>query len=478
MNKYLDLVATSIEEYVDLINKGHDVTCVAFVDEIKKDLFSYLHQNHNATYRLQLAYIYLVYNYCLEDYTKHTFELLSSFDDSLDPIVPFLKYKYSKGGYNFNHNMDYYYNLSREVGPHFYDFSDDNDIERIIYFKDSYKIHCRSVFERTTNYNYKEALRYAKIGYEMGSKSCAIDITYLCSSFSYDLYDLELAFEAFKFHAKDLHKEQYSYTLNKTFWQNDPCWNIIMSFYHNGDYRLYEMYQLMSYKYLNHPINDFALALCYLKGLGTPLNYKAAFDIFSKYENDEDSNLEYSNFFLAMMYKDGLYVKKDLNKAIEHFLKGKINYGEPNYEIGMIYYNQDNITQAIKYLEEAANYGINSNVFNYGRNEACKFLGWIYYHGLKVEKNFEKAAEFYSITIKDGGAMNNAGIIYQHSLKNDKMAFNCYEASYKLKDPAGTFNYAKCFFFGTGCEINYELFNKYGKEAKELGCQEAIDYFK
>lgn len=119
--------------------------------------------------------------------------------------------------------------------------------------------------------------------------------------------------------------------------------------------------------------------------------YKKAREYYKQECDEED--LYYGCFNLAMLYDDGLGGKKDLNQALKLYNKAcEDNNQLACYKIGKIYEKEANggYVKAFKYYEKLCK---DYNGF------ACEGLAYLYENGLGVEKNLQKAKEYYGIAM-------------------------------------------------------------------------------
>ena len=76
----------------------------------------------------------------------------------------------------------------------------------------------------------------------------------------------------------------------------------------------------------------YKLSDCYLKGYGTPINYQAAYNLVSGMYDEcyerflEGDNNKFADIALRMgnFYRDGIYVRRDLKKALEYYLIARV----------------------------------------------------------------------------------------------------------------------------------------------------------
>lgn len=96
----------------------------------------------------------------------------------------------------------------------------------------------------------------------------------------------------------------------------------------------------------------------------------------------------------------------------------------------------------------------------YGDVQAVNNLGWLTLNGFGVERNTEKATEFFLRAAKkrNSTAMVNLGNLYESGTLGGqpdyKQAYFWYKKAADEGDPVGLFNYANCFHHGWGVRKN------------------------
>lgn len=92
------------------------------------------------------------------------------------------------------------------------------------------------------------------------------------------------------------------------------------------------------------------------------------------------------------MYKEGLYVKKDINKAISLYEEASLhNYVYAYNNLGKIYENNKDYQKAFKYFEKAS---------LLGESYALNTLGEYYRKGIYVDIDLNKAFTLYNKAIQ------------------------------------------------------------------------------
>ena len=101
--------------------------------------------------------------------------------------------------------------------------------------------------------------------------------------------------------------------------------------------------------------------------------------------------------FMGWLYAEGHGCPKDEEKALSYFSRAAaLGDGEAEYGIAKIYYERKDYLEAIVYLEKAINKGFYS---------ASRILGMIYYYGLGIERDIDKAKELYDQAANNGNLM-------------------------------------------------------------------------
>lgn len=148
-------------------------------------------------------------------------------------------------------------------------------------------------------------------------------------------------------------------------------------------------------------------------------DYSFAFNYFKRATEFDNNNVAACN--LAIMYRNGLFVNKNINDAIKWYEQAicwGANYDRPYFELGHIYYygldGVSNYTKAFEYFDKAA---------NMGNADALNFLGIIFNHGLSKSKDIEQAIKYYTQAIEKGdkryAPLNLGYIFYSESAYKD-----------------------------------------------------------
>ena len=124
-------------------------------------------------------------------------------------------------------------------------------------------------------------------------------------------------------------------------------------------------------------------------GNGTKKDLKLAYEYLNK--SISLGNIASVNL-LGNMYKEGLYVKKDINKAISLYEEASShNYVYAYNNLGKIYENNKDYQKAFKYFEKAS---------LLGESYALNTLGEYYRKGIYVDIDLNKAFTLYNKAIQ------------------------------------------------------------------------------
>ena len=156
-------------------------------------------------------------------------------------------------------------------------------------------------------------------------------------------------------------------------------------------------------------------------------------------QKDSDANYE-----LGLMFEKGMYLEKNIDTAINHFIKAaNQNHINSLNKLGNLYYfeNKDikqDYKKAFGYFIKASDLGDKNAQFR---------IGWMYESGEGTDKDYKKAVEYYEKAAEQG---NNA-------------------AQYNLGD---------MYEYGKGTEKNIELAKKWYKKAADKNYENAIKALK
>ncbi|MGL5741628.1 MAG: SEL1-like repeat protein [Legionella sp.] len=138
----------------------------------------------------------------------------------------------------------------------------------------------------------------------------------------------------------------------------------------------------------NDPLGTYNLALMYLYGKWTPVNYQKARDLFIEAAT---LNVHEAMTQLGAIYFNGLGQARDTQQALSWYKKAAA-LGNANalYQLGLLaetgVITKLDFNEALKYYQQAA---------DKGNEKAMLALARMYHYGLGVEKNHKMAAELY-----------------------------------------------------------------------------------
>ena len=178
---------------------------------------------------------------------------------------------------------------------------------------------------------------------------------------------------------------------------------------------------------------------------------------------------------LGVIYYEGQYISRDINKAIHYFtLAANQNHPEAQYILGIVYfkgqYIQRNIKKGFYYFQLASKYRF---------HEAHFVVGYFYHSGIYIKKNIEKAIHYYKegSNNTDPYAKNNLAIIYKDgygdeikSRKLNPIEF-LNEAIHQKKDILSMYNLANIYMYNDKSKIDDAidlLFNSFSQFSYSL----------
>ncbi len=238
-------------------------------------------------------------------------------------------------------------------------------------------------------------------------------------------------------------------------------------------------------------IGKIGLATCYYNGIGIEKNYDEAFRLYNESLQNDRTGRAFRA--IGIYYDMGIGVEKDVQKAFDYFriaaargdIGGKLKLAAYYYdgfgvaqdykkaiELFTDIAQDDESGQAFRMLGSCYEYGhgVEKNpqkAFEYyklsaGRNDVGGRLkvASCYGEGIGVEQNHTKAFELFSDVEQydeSGWALRALGIYYKLGIgveQNFPKAFICFKDSAGKGDSAGRVNLGICYFYGTGTEKN------------------------
>ena len=195
---------------------------------------------------------------------------------------------------------------------------------------------------------------------------------------------------------------------------------------------------------------QFTVGMCYLLGNGIKRNYKEAYKWISK--SAEHNNVE-AIHMLGELYKNGIYVSENYEKAITYYQKaGELGAPVSQNEVGINCGRHGDFEQALFWFLKAAEQDYAPAMTNIAR---------IYIDGFgTVKKNITLAIKYLqkAIALDDNEAMNIMGCIFLDGNgieKNSKEAIKLFKKSSKLNNPHAKINLAN--LYEEGCEITQDI---------------------
>lgn len=166
-----------------------------------------------------------------------------------------------------------------------------------------------------------------------------------------------------------------------------------------------------------------------------------------------------NGYFEAATYR-GENMHSKLGKsteALEYLKRVYAAGGDSSFEIGFIYYELDDLEQAITWMEKAAKAGHANGAFNVGvfyakKADTAKAIEW-----------FQKA---YEMGASDGALY--AGYVYRDRGDFDH-SVEWLEKAYEAGNVDGAFNLGYIFDKGINCEVDYEKAYDWYMKAAEMG---------
>lgn len=198
-------------------------------------------------------------------------------------------------------------------------------------------------------------------------------------------------------------------------------------------------------------------------------DYEEAFKYFEKAANLGNSH---SLSEIAKCYEFGWGVPKDLDKAIEYYLKsGNSEKASSVYHhLGWIFEQGKGVEKdekkAVEYYKKAA---------DLGNPIAKNDLGYCYCHGIGVDKDLDKAKKYLkeAANLNCSSAYLNLGWLYLEGKDapiNPTKGIECYKKAYELGNiqalPSLGYRYDK----GLGVPVDYEKALDYYRQGEKLGC--------
>lgn len=279
------------------------------------------------------------------------------------------------------------------------------------------------------------------------------------------------------------------------------CLNALGSYYKGYDnIKAFDYYQ-KSYK-AGYCIGIYNYARCYDEGIGTLVDKKRAFELFS---NGAETNIADCVRALGWYHQYGKFVNASAEKAFEYYKKAAdLGSSQALYRTAQCYINGEGVSvdneAGIAMYERGARlqHGdcltalafayIDGEIVDKDLTKAFKYLhtamelnnpwsfnlyGWCYDTGTGVEKNQVLAREYFLKASKLGQrqAMRNLGLYYENGYGgavNQEKAFKYYLMSAEKNHKDGINDTIRCYKEGIGVSVNTEEARKWEEKLKEL----------
>jgi TPR repeat protein len=144
-------------------------------------------------------------------------------------------------------------------------------------------------------------------------------------------------------------------------------------------------------------------------------NYMKAFYWYSK----SFSNVNPKAFYkIGMMHKDGIWIKKDIKKAVQYFsIASNLGSSDALHELGVMHFvssKKEDKLKSVKLFKLAANF--------HGNAHSKNMLAYMYRHGMVLPKNLEESYKLYqaSALMNNASGLYNMGKIYEKGIGVEK----------------------------------------------------------
>ncbi|KAI8884389.1 HCP-like protein [Backusella circina FSU 941] len=151
-------------------------------------------------------------------------------------------------------------------------------------------------------------------------------------------------------------------------------------------------------------------------------------------------------------------------------IKARNGDGKALYEIGSIYYSNDNYPKARDWFILSAN--------KTGNADAQNNLGWIYDYGQSVLIDYKQAMDWYLKAHKNGNiyAANNIGLLYEKGRgvpKNYQIAMDWYLKSANSGNQYAQYNIAYLYERGLGMPVDKQQALEWYQRSENRGYRQA-----
>lgn len=172
--------------------------------------------------------------------------------------------------------------------------------------------------------------------------------------------------------------------------------------------------------------------------------------IYDFLKQPADSGNHKAEIYLGGMYRNGYYVEKDRNKAIDWFEKAAASDDKiAQNDLAWEYFADNRYEEAAKYFQLSSDKKFSAATNN---------LAWLYEHGFGVEKDVKKAEELYKKAAAQGfvKALNNLGGLFQNEYKDDCKAAYWWEKAAKKGLENAQRNLGLSYANGSCVKYNYK----------------------
>ncbi|PKC09004.1 HCP-like protein [Rhizophagus irregularis] len=252
------------------------------------------------------------------------------------------------------------------------------------------------------------------------------------------------------------------------------------------------------------------LGYCYINGIGTEINKKKVLEFYEKAANK--GNI-YAQNQLGLLYKSGIGIEKDLNKAIFWIKRSAKESIDGKDILNTLYTYSRNVEKDDKnsflHVKKEVEKGDKEAIYNLGKYyeygvggkvnkdkafelykqaadneflEAIFKVGNCYYNGIGIVFNKNEAFKYYERAANKEHkiAQNNLGILYENgdgTEKNLKQAIYWYKKSAENGYKDGYYNLGLCYEFKKGIKSSAFEFYKMAAEYDHLDALFKLGYF-
>lgn len=190
-------------------------------------------------------------------------------------------------------------------------------------------------------------------------------------------------------------------------------------------------------------------------------------------QKSADQNYEIAIHDLAYSYKNGTHgLQKDINKSIELWKKSA-NLGLPESVFNLAVFYRDGV-DVPKDLAKAFEMFLQSATMSLPCLQATEEVAFCYFYGKGVAQNYEKAFEWFSKGVSLGfpACLNGLGFMYEkgfHVAENKPKAFELFSKAASTNDPLAVFNLGVCYEQGSGTSKDEAKAFEHFQTAYQLG---------